>query len=109
MQRLERATFPVENWIEHQSFDEYWQHGSISQLEGRFGCPVLLIGGWSDRYSNTVMNCLNRDPESCWGIVGPWGHHYPDQASPGPGTSFQHVARALVGSLVERCRKRCSK
>ena len=92
MQRLERATFPVENWIEHQCFDEYWQHGSISQLEGRFGCPVLLIGGWSDRYSNTVMNCLNRDPESCWGIVGPWGHHYPDQASPGPGTSFQHVA-----------------
>ena len=92
MQRLEKATFPVENWIAHQKFGDYWQHGSVSQVNKAFDCPVLLIGGWCDRYSNTVMNCLSRDPVNSWGIIGPWGHHYPDQASPGPGISFQKVA-----------------
>ena len=92
MERLERLTFPVENWLKHQKFDDYWQHGSISQLDRKFDCPALLIGGWSDRYSNTVLNCLDRDPENSWAIIGPWGHHYPDQASPGPGISFQKVA-----------------
>ena len=92
MERLERLTFPAENWLRHQKFDDYWQHGSVSQLDRKFDCPALLIGGWSDRYSNTVLNCLDRDPEKSWAIIGPWGHHYPDQASPGPGISFQKVA-----------------
>ncbi len=92
LQRLEASTFAAQNWISHQRFDDYWQHGSISQIEQAFDCPVLLVGGWCDRYSNTVINCLNRDPVNCWGIIGPWGHHYPDQASPGPGISFQKVA-----------------
>ncbi len=92
LQRLEKATFPVENWIAHQRFDDYWQHGSVSQVDKTFDCPVLMVGGWCDRYSNTIINCLNRDPVNCWGIIGPWGHHYPDQASPGPGISFQKVA-----------------
>ncbi len=92
MQRLEKSRFPGENWLRHQIFDDYWQHGSVSQADKPFECPVLLVGGWRDRYSNTVINCLNRDISNCWGIVGPWGHHYPDQASPGPGISFQKAA-----------------
>ena len=92
MQRLEKSTFPVENWLAHQNFDDYWRHGSVSQMNKTFDCPVLLIGGWCDRYSNTVINCLSRDPDNCWGIIGPWGHHYPGQASPGPGIGFQSVA-----------------
>lgn len=92
MERLEKSTFPVENWIAHQKFDDYWRRGSVGQINKEFDCPVLLIGGWCDRYSNTVLNCLSRDPVNSWGIIGPWGHHYPDQASPGPGISFQRVA-----------------
>ena len=92
MQRLEKARFPGENWLRHQIFDDYWQHGSVSQTGKPYECPVLLVGGWRDRYSNTVISCLNQDPSNCWGIIGPWGHHYPDQASPGPGISFQKVA-----------------
>ena len=92
MRRLEKSTFPVENWIAHQKFDDYWGQGSVGQVNKAFDCPVLLIGGWCDRYSNTIINCLSRDPVNCWGIIGPWGHHYPDQASPGPGISFQRVA-----------------
>ena len=92
MQRLEKARFPGENWLSHQIFDDYWQNGSVSQTGKPYECPVLLVGGWRDRYSNTVINCLNQDPSNCWGIIGPWGHHYPDQASPGPGISFQKVA-----------------
>ena len=28
----------------------------------------------------------------CWGVVGPWGHHYPDQGEPGPAIGFQDLA-----------------
>jgi predicted acyl esterase len=53
---------------------------------------VLLVGGWVDRYSNTVMNVLAQNPSRCWGVVGPWGHHYPDVGRPGPGIGFQQEA-----------------
>ncbi len=92
MRRLEHLEFPLEKWLEHQKFDEYWQFGSVSQSQQSMDCPALLIGGWCDRYSNTVMNLMQQKGENCWGIVGPWGHHYPDQASPGPAMQFQRLA-----------------
>ena len=90
--RLDRIEFPLFSWIEHETRDAYWRHGSVSETPGRFDCPVLAIGGWSDRYSNTVMNLLEDNPDTCWGIVGPWGHHFPDQGQPGPAIGFQQQA-----------------
>lgn len=26
-----------------------------------------------------------------WGVLGPWGHHYPDQGHPGPGIGYQDL------------------
>jgi putative CocE/NonD family hydrolase len=90
--RLEQMEFPLFSWIEHETRDAYWRHGSVSENPQSFDCPVLAIGGWSDRYSNTVMNLLADNPHNCWGIVGPWGHHYPDQGVPGPAIGFQQEA-----------------
>jgi len=92
LERLERLEFPLFSWIEHETRDAYWRHGSVNETPGNFDCPVLAIGGWSDRYSNTVMNLLTDNPDNCWGIVGPWGHHYPDQGTPGPAIGFQQEA-----------------
>ena len=94
MQRLEAAAFPLENWIRHEACNAYWRHGSVCETAGAIECPTLAIGGWTDRYSNSVMNLLADNPTTCWGIVGPWGHHYPDLANPGPGIDFQRVAIA---------------
>ncbi len=92
MQRLEALTFPLEDWVRHEAFDEYWRWGSVSETPEAIECPVLAIGGWVDRYSNTVLKILEMSRRNCWGIVGPWGHHYPDVACPGPGIGFQQEA-----------------
>ena len=91
-QRLDHCAFPLENWIRHETRDAYWRSGSVCETPDAISCPMLLIGGWVDRYSNTVMNLLSRSKSPCWGIVGPWGHHYPDIGMPGPGMNFQAEA-----------------
>ena len=37
------------------------------------------------------MSLVDRRPDLAWGIVGPWGHHYPDHAHPGPAVGFQKL------------------
>ena len=91
-ERLEGAGFPLESWIRHETRDAYWRRGAVNETRGSLACPTLLVGGWADRYSNTVMNLLARGGDRCWGIVGPWGHHYPDPGRPGPGIGFQPEA-----------------
>lgn len=90
--RLDTLSFPVENWVRQESRGAFWRHGSIKYQTDRISCPVLAIGGWSDRYSNSVMSLVDARSDLVWGIVGPWGHHYPDQGHPGPGIGFQHLA-----------------
>ncbi|WP_305986163.1 CocE/NonD family hydrolase [Roseibium sp. MMSF_3544] len=90
--RLETLTFPVENWVREEARGTFWRHGSVKYQTDRLSCPVLAVGGWSDRYSNSVMSLVDARPDLVWGIVGPWGHHYPDQAHPGPGIGFQSLA-----------------
>lgn len=92
LNRLQHLSFPLAHWIAHETCDEYWQWGSVNESPESITCPVLMIGGWADRYSNTVMNFLEKSNHNSWGIVGAWGHHYPDQANPAPGIAFQYEA-----------------
>lgn len=91
-QRLQGIAFPLDNWIRHNACDKYWRHGSVAFSTEQLSCPVLCIGGWSDRYSNSVIGLVRARPDLCWGIVGPWGHHYPDLGEPGPAIGFQDKA-----------------
>lgn len=91
-ERLQDLAFPLDTWIRHCTRGRYWRHGSAMFSAERLSCPVLSIGGWSDRYSNSVMGLVQARPDICWGIVGPWGHHYPDQGEPGPAMGFQELA-----------------
>ena len=91
-ERLENLSFPLDAWIRHRTRGRYWRRGSVKFSAGRLSCPVLSIGGWADRYSNSVMGLVQARPDICWGIVGPWGHHYPDQGEPGPAIGFQDLA-----------------
>ena len=90
--RLRQMKFPHENWLRETRRDPYWRRGSVRFDADRLGCPILAIGGWSDRYSNSVMPLVEARPDICRGIVGPWGHHYPDRGEPGPEIGFQAVA-----------------
>ncbi len=92
--RLEHLSWPLETWVREEERSPYWQWGSITRRAERLACPVLAIGGWSDRYSNSVMSLVEQNEDRVWGIVGPWGHHYPDQGHPGPAIDFQGEALA---------------
>lgn len=91
-ERLENLSFPLDAWIRNRTRGEYWRHGSVKFSAGRLSCPILSIGGWADRYSNSIMGLVQARPDICWGAVGPWGHHYPDQGEPGPAIGFQDLA-----------------
>lgn len=91
-ERLEALTFPVEAWVRQEARGTYWRHGSVIHQADRLSRPILAVGGWSDRYSNSVMSLVSARPDLVWGIVGPWGHHYPDQGQPGPAIGFQTLA-----------------
>jgi len=40
------------------------------------------------------MSLVSARPDLVWGVVGPWGHHYPDHGHPGPAVGFQALALA---------------
>lgn len=90
--RLEALSSPIENWLQADARGTFWRHGSVKHETQNLLVPVLSVGGWSDRYSNSVMPLVDARPDLVWGIVGPWGHHYPDHGVPGPAIGFQEVA-----------------
>ena len=90
--RLAHLTFPLEPWVREEARTAYWRRGSVRFEAHRIACPILAIGGWADRYSSSVMSLVDRRPDRVWGIVGPWGHQYPDTGHPGPAAGFQQVA-----------------
>lgn len=90
--RIETLAFPLENWLREGGRGQYWRHGSVVHQTDALSVPILAVGGWSDRYSNSVMPLVNARPDLVWGVVGPWGHHYPDHGSPAPAMGFQQLA-----------------
>ncbi len=92
--RLDQLTYPVKAWVEKEGPGAYWNWGSVTHQAERLSSPILAVGGWSDRYSNSVMSLTTARPDIVWGVVGPWGHHYPDHGHPGPAIGFQDLALA---------------
>ena len=86
--RLTGTPHFVETWLGHTGNDGYWQHGSIASDYGAIECPVLLVGGWADAYTNGLLRMSSHLTAPTWAIIGPWGHNWPDAASPGPRIGF---------------------
>ncbi|MEX0350067.1 MAG: CocE/NonD family hydrolase [Paracoccaceae bacterium] len=91
-ERIDNLAFPLKNWLREDGRGTYWRNGSVIHYADALSVPILVIGGWSDRYSNSVMALVDRRPDLVWGVVGPWGHNYPDHGTPGPAIGFQHLA-----------------
>ncbi|MFD2173959.1 CocE/NonD family hydrolase [Rhodobacter lacus] len=90
--RLDRIPFFPALWAAHQSYDEYWKHGSVQEDYSAIECPVLVIGGWADSYTNPVPRLLENLTVPCRGIIGPWGHIFPQDGVPGPAIGFLQEA-----------------
>ncbi|MCP4767877.1 MAG: CocE/NonD family hydrolase [Gammaproteobacteria bacterium] len=80
------------DWVRHQRRDDYWKHGSVCEDFSQIKIPVYAIGGWADPYSNPVPRLLAGLDVPCKGLIGPWGHQYMHQATPGPKMGFMDEA-----------------
>ena len=49
---------------------------------------MLVVGGWADAYTNAVPRLLEKLPGPRRGIIGPWGHIFPERGVPGPAVGF---------------------
>lgn len=87
-QRLEQSGLWLKTWLEHQSRDDYWRHGSVCEDYTAIQCPVMAVSGWADGYTNAVFRLLERLDVPCYGLVGPWSHKYPHQGVPGPAIDY---------------------
>ena len=85
-----RAEPWVLEWLEHQTLDDYWRHGSLDQAYGAIECATYLFGGWRDGYATSNLRTFGRlrCPKKL--LVGPWTHTPPDAGVPGPQVDHLH-------------------
>lgn len=88
LSRLENMPFLPTTWIDKQTRDAYWKHGSVCEDYASINAAVLSIGGWHDGYRNTISHLVENLSSPVKGIVGPWIHKYPHFAAPGPRIGF---------------------
>jgi uncharacterized protein len=89
-ERLEHNEPWLLNWLEHQTYDDYWKHGSLCEDYEAIQCAVYLIGGWRDGYTNCNLRTFQhlRCPKKL--LIGPWLHAQPDTGVPGPNVDHLH-------------------
>ena len=88
LQRLHSMRPVLANWLMHQHYDEFWQHGSVSVDYSRIKCPVYLVGGLIDTYNNAIPRLLEHLSVPRRALIGPWAHSYPQYGLPGPGLDW---------------------
>ena len=89
-ERLEATPSIAARWLEHQSNDAYWRHGSVGLDYGAIKCPVYLVDGWADSYAESAERLLRGLKTPKKALFGPWGHIYPDFGRPGPGLDWAY-------------------
>lgn len=88
LERLENMPFLAANWLEHQRRDDFWKHGSVCEDYADIQVPVLAVGGWADAYTNAIPRLVAGLTTPAFGLIGPWGHKYPQLGVPGPAMDF---------------------
>jgi len=78
----------LSDWLEHQHRDAYWLEGSVGPNLGKIKAAVYAVGGWADYLSRAVPRMLAEIDAPTRGLIGPWGHQYPQDGTPGPAIGF---------------------
>ena len=86
LERLNTTPY-VNEWMAHQTKDDYWKHGSISEDFSKVNIPVFTVSGWQDGYTDAVFRLVENLPYAK-GLIGPWAHEYPEVATPEPAIGF---------------------
>ncbi len=83
LERLQAQLPLVSEWMRHQLVDQYWRNRILLNYS-KVKCAVYAIGGLEDSYIDTVPRILERLDCPRKGIIGPWGHDWPQEGDPGP-------------------------
>lgn len=83
LNRLDGQIPLVSEWMKHQLVDEYWRNRIVTDYS-KIKCGVYVLGGLIDSYINTVPRLLENLDCPRKGLVGPWGHDFPQDGVPGP-------------------------
>lgn len=59
LNRMENTPPFIEEWVSHQTRDNYWKHGSIGEDYSAIKIPVLTMSGWADGYTNALFRLMN--------------------------------------------------
>jgi putative CocE/NonD family hydrolase len=83
-ERLERHVPWTLNWLEHQTYDDYWKHGSLREDYPAIEAATMLVTGWADGYTNIALRgfAALRCPKRL--LAGPWAHASTETSRPGP-------------------------
>lgn len=90
--RIKNTPFILRAWVGHQSKDEYWKHGSISENYKAVKVPTFVFCGWGDGYRNAALRIVEKINAPARAIIGPWAHTYPHIAKPAPQIGFLQEA-----------------
>ncbi|MGZ4431108.1 MAG: CocE/NonD family hydrolase, partial [Gaiellales bacterium] len=88
MQRVDGGEPLAATWLAHQRRDAYWKQGSVCEDYAAIECAVYAVGGWQDGYTNAIPRLLQGLTCPRKGLIGPWGHTWPEVGSPGPAVGF---------------------
>jgi uncharacterized protein len=84
LERLDGSGLWLQNWLEHQTRDAFWKHGSVCEDFSSIQVPVYAVSGWADGYCSSVFRLVENLGSPVKGLIGPWAHKYPHLGKPGP-------------------------
>ena len=88
MERMNNNPQLTSLWLAHQNRDSYWKPGSVCENYENLKCAVLAVGGWADGYTDAIVRLVDNCDCVAKGIIGPWGHTWPERGIPGPAIGF---------------------
>jgi uncharacterized protein len=93
-ERLETNTPWGISFLNNIEDSKFWRARATRHLLDQITCPVFVVEGWSDWYSNPMLRIFSKLQGAKRALIGPWGHQWPDKALPGPRIDWQSEALA---------------
>ena len=93
------------DWIDHDSYDDYWKKTSPKEYFDRINIPVLNMGGWYDGFLRGTVRCFTGMDESSDDeiskyqqlLLGPWTH----EPMPKPLAGQKHFGNKASGEAID--------
>jgi putative CocE/NonD family hydrolase len=70
----------------------FWDRASLNVDYSKIRIPTYVIGGWYDGYRDSVPRMLQHMTAPVKGLIGPWGHSFPNWGYPEPKMEWRYEA-----------------